>query len=60
MEEVIGQKDAEQESLDGVGLMLIDVIRVPAVDQLVEALVLDIPSRMALINHRRGGHDRGR
>ena len=53
MEEVIGQKDAEQESLDGVGLMLIDVIRVPAVDQLVEALVLDIPSRMAPIPEER-------
>ena len=51
VEEVIGEKGGEQKSLDGVRLMLIDVIGVPAMDEFVEPLVFDIPSRMTPTRH---------
>src|SRR5487761_1544801 len=40
--------------------MLIDMIRMPAMDQLVETVVLDIPSGVAPMNHRGGRDDRRR
>ena len=44
MENVVSQEGYQQKALDGGGVMLEDVIGVPFVGQLVEGIILDIPS----------------
>ena len=44
MKDVISEEGYEQEALDGAGFVLVDMIGVPFVGQLVEAIILDIPS----------------
>jgi hypothetical protein len=47
MKDVINEEGHEQEALDGAGIMLVDMIGVPLLDQLLEAIVLNIPSLVA-------------
>jgi hypothetical protein len=44
MENVVSQEGHQQKAFDGVGIMLEHMIGVPFVGQLVEAIILDIPS----------------
>src|SRR5437879_2854267 len=44
MKEDERQKRHEQEAFDGAGVVLQDMIGVPTLDQLVEAVVFDVPS----------------
>ena len=44
MKEDEGQKRHEQEAFDGSGVMLQDMIGVPTLNQLIEAVVFDVPS----------------
>jgi hypothetical protein len=44
MTDVVSQEAFEQKAFDGAGIMLEQVIGVPFVGQLVEAIILDIPS----------------
>ena len=53
-EEVVGQHGHEPEDQDGVGLVPVHVIGVPAVGGLVESLVLDRPAAMAELHHGPG------
>ena len=46
MENVVSQEGHQQKAFDGAGVMLEDVIGVPFVGQLVEGIILDIPSLM--------------
>jgi hypothetical protein len=39
-----GQKYHEQETFDGSGVMLQNMVCVPTLDQLIESVVFDIPS----------------
>ena len=41
-----GQECHEQEAFDGSGVMLQNMIGVPALDQFIEAVVFDVPSLM--------------
>jgi len=47
MKEVISEEGHEQKTLDGAGVVLVDMIGVPFLDQLLEAIVLNIPSLVA-------------
>jgi hypothetical protein len=44
MKDVVSEEGHEEKTLDGTWVMLEDVIGVPFVDQLVEAIIFDIPS----------------
>ena len=44
MKDVVSEEGHEEKTLDGTGVMLEDVIGVPFVDQLVEAIFLDVSS----------------
>ena len=44
MKNVVSQEGHEQKAFDGAGIMLEHMIGVPFVGQLVEAIILDIPS----------------
>ena len=44
MKNVVSQEGHEQKTFDSAWIMLEDVIGVPFVSQLVEAIILDIPS----------------
>ena len=44
MKNVVSQEGHQQKAFDGVGIMLEHMIGVPFVGQLVEAIILDIPS----------------
>ncbi len=44
VEGVVGQESEQQEALDGVGIVTVDVVRVPAVHQFIEPVVFDIPA----------------
>ena len=44
MKDVISEEGYKQEALDGAGLVHVDMIGVPFVGQLVEAIILDVPS----------------
>ena len=46
----------QQEALDGVGFMPVDVVGMPAVDQFVEPLILDIPALVAEGDGAPGGN----
>jgi len=43
MKNVVSQEGHEQETFDSAWIMLEDVIGVPFVGQLIEAIILDIP-----------------
>ena len=45
---VVSQEGHEQKAFDGAWIMLEDVIGVPFIGQLVEAIILDIPSLVPL------------
>ena len=47
LKDVAGQKGDQQKALDGVGIVLIDVVGMPAVDQIVEPVILYIPALVA-------------
>jgi hypothetical protein len=47
MKDVICEEGHEQEALDGAGIVLVDMIGVPFLDQLLEAIVLNILSLVA-------------
>ena len=47
MKDIAGQEGHKQEALDGVGVVLVDVIDMPAIDQFIKPMVLDIPSLVA-------------
>jgi len=40
VENVVGQKSQQQKALDGAGVVTINVVRVPAIDQFVESVIL--------------------
>ena len=60
MKDVVGQEGDQQEALDGVGVVLVDVIGMPAVDQLIETVILDIPPLVAKTDHPLSGDRLGR
>ena len=55
LQDIAGQEGDQQEALYGVGLMFIDVVGMPAVDQFVEPMILDIPSLVAQADTSLGG-----
>src|ERR1017187_1818880 len=44
MKDVVGQERHQQECLDGLGLVFVNVVGFPTMDQFIEAEVLDVPS----------------
>jgi hypothetical protein len=44
VKDVVSQEGHQQKTFDGLGIMLEHMIGMPFVDQLVEAIILDIPS----------------
>ena len=60
VKDVVSEEGHEQKALDGGGVMLEDVIGVPWVDQLVEAIILDIPSLVAQLDRSLDGNLVGR
>src|SRR5260370_11153246 len=56
LEEIAGQEGEQQEALDGVGVVLVNVVCMPACDQFVEPMILDIPPLVAEADDRLGGH----
>ena len=44
VEEVVSQEGDQQKALNGVGIVLVNVVGMPAVHQFVESVILDIPS----------------
>ena len=51
MEDVEGQKGDQQETRHGIGFVFENMIGMPAIHQLVEAMILDVPALVAQ------GHD---
>ena len=47
LKDIAGQEGHQQEAFDGVGVMFVDVVGMPAVDQFVEPMILDIPALVA-------------
>ena len=43
VKDIAGQEGDQQEALDGVGVVPVDMVGMPAVDQFVEPMVLDVP-----------------
>src|SRR5450759_2650524 len=54
MKNVVGQERHQQECLDGLGIVFVNVVRFPTIDQCIEAEVLDVPSLMAPSDDARG------
>ena len=46
VKDVVGQKSKQQEAFDGLGVVAINVVRVPAIDQFIEPVVFDVPSQV--------------
>jgi len=46
VEEVVSQKSQQQKARHRPGLVTIDVIRVPAVDQFIESMVFNVPAQV--------------
>jgi hypothetical protein len=44
---VVGQERHRQECLDGLGVVFVNVVSFPTIDQFIEAEVIDVPSLMA-------------
>ena len=57
VKDIAGQEGEQQEALDGVGVVLIDVVGMPAVDQFVEPMILDIPALVAEADGPPGGDE---
>ena len=60
VEDVVGQEGQQEECFDGVGLVLINVVGLPAIDQFIEAEVFNIPSLMTPSDDALGGRLLGR
>src|ERR1035437_7449842 len=60
MKNVVGQEHQQQECLDGLGVVFVNVVRFPTIDQFIEAEVLDVPSLMAPSDDALGGRLLGR
>src|SRR5580692_3122660 len=43
VKEIVGKEGDQQEALDGVGVVPIDMVGMPALDQFIESMILDIP-----------------
>ena len=56
MKEVVSQEGHEQKAFDGAGIMLEHMIGVPFVGQLVEAIILDIPSLVSQMDDAMEGN----
>jgi hypothetical protein len=46
VKKVVGQKSQQQKTLDRLGLMAVDMIRMPAVHQFIESVVFNIPAQV--------------
>ena len=55
VKDIAGKKGDQQETLDGVGVVPVDMVCMPAVDQFVEPVVLDIPSLVTETDGSLGG-----
>src|SRR5207237_331429 len=55
VKDIESQEGDQQKALDGVGVMLVDVIGVPAVDQFVEPVIFNIPALVAQADGPFGG-----
>ena len=60
MKDIEGQEGCQQEALDGIGIVLIDMVDMPAVGLFVEAVIFDIPSLVAEGNGPTGGDEMDR
>jgi len=60
VEDIEGEEGDQQEALDGVGVVPVDVVGVPAFDQFIEPVIFDIPSLVAEGDGRLGGDRPGR
>ena len=60
MKNVVGQERHQQECLDGPGVVFVNVVRFPTIDQFIEAEVLDVPSLMTPGDDAHGGRLLGR
>ena len=54
MKDVVGQEDRQQERLDGMGIVFVNVVCFPTIDQFIETEVFDVPSLMAPGDDARG------
>ena len=43
MKEIAGEEGGQQETLDGVRVVPVDMVGMPAFDQFVEPMILDVP-----------------
>jgi hypothetical protein len=55
VKDIAGQEGDQQEAFDGVGIVPVDMVGMPAVDQFVEAMVLDVPSLVTETDSPLGG-----
>ena len=55
MKDIAGEEGDQQETLDGVGIVLVDMIGMPALDQFVEPMIFDVPSLMTETDGPLGG-----
>ena len=60
MEDIAGKKGDQQEALDGIGVVLVDVVGMPAVHEFVEPMVFDVPSLVTEADNAPGGDGPGR
>ena len=58
--EIAGEEGGQQETLDGVRVVPVDMVGMPALDQFVEPMILDIPSLMTETDGPLGGDGLGR
>jgi hypothetical protein len=57
MKEIAGEEGGQQETLDGVRVVPVDMVGMPALDQFVEPMILDIPSLVAQADTSLGGSE---
>ena len=60
MKEIAGEEGGQQETLDGVRVVPVDMVGMPAFDQFVEPMILDVPSLMTETDGPLGGDGLGR
>src|ERR1035437_4618545 len=56
VEDIAGKEGDQQEALDGVGIVPVDMVGMPAVDQFVEPMVLDVPPLVTETDDPPGGN----
>ena len=56
MKDVAGEKGDQQETLDGIGVVPVDMVGMPTFDQFVEPMILDIPSLVTETDGPLGGN----